>query len=148
MIVTVATFKETGEELEEGIRHVIEEVVPSIRSSAGLQAGFWVVDREGGQRLSIMVWDDAEAMTAAMPAVMSSVRELREQAGRTKPQRSPDVSLGMCGRSAVGLQRGPGAGTGSSRSTRYRILPTALMGSSFRSSICRGTLYGASSDSQ
>jgi hypothetical protein len=92
VIVTVATFNETGEELEEGIRHVIEEVVPSIRQAAGLQAGFWAVDRASGHRLSIMAWNDADAMAASMPAVMASVRELREKAGRTEPQRRPDTS--------------------------------------------------------
>ena len=30
MIVTIATFEESGEQLDEGMRHVREEVVPSI----------------------------------------------------------------------------------------------------------------------
>jgi hypothetical protein len=92
VIVTIATFEETGEQLEEGIRHVREEVVPSIRGSKGLRAAYWMVDREAGKRLSVTVWDDADTATTAMPQVMASIKRLREQAGRNQPQRSPDRS--------------------------------------------------------
>ena len=92
MIVTVATFTESGAQLEEGVRHVQEEVVPAIRGAKGLVAGYWVVDREHGQRLSIMAWESPEAMSAAMPSVMASVKRTRDEAGRDQPQRSPDSS--------------------------------------------------------
>jgi len=92
MIVTVATFNETGADLEEGVRHVKEEVVPSIRGANGVLAGYWLMDEERGQRLSIIVWESAEAMSAVMPAVMASVKSLRHDSGRDQPQRSPDTS--------------------------------------------------------
>jgi hypothetical protein len=92
MIVTMATFEESGDQLEEGIRHVRDEVVPSIRGATGLRAAYWLVDREAGKRLSVTVWEDAEAAAAAMPEVMVSIRRLREEAGRANPQRSPDRS--------------------------------------------------------
>jgi len=92
MVVTVATFTESGAQLEEGVRHVKEEVVPAIQGAKGLVAGYWVVDRERGQRLSIMAWESAEAMSAAMPSVMASVKRARDEAGREQPQRSPDSS--------------------------------------------------------
>jgi len=92
MIVTMATFGETETELEEGVRHVRDEVVPSVQGAKGLRAGYWLVDREHGKRLSIMVWDDIDAMSAAMPAVIASIKRLREQGGLQRPQRSPDSS--------------------------------------------------------
>ena len=92
MIVTIATFEENGEQLEEGIRHVREEVVPSIRGATGVRAAYWLVDREAGKRLSVTVWDSPDAAAAAMPEVMASLKRLRERAGRTEPQRSPDRS--------------------------------------------------------
>ncbi|TMF47657.1 MAG: hypothetical protein E6I21_14750 [Chloroflexi bacterium] len=73
MIVTIATFEESGEQLDEGMRHVQEEVVPSIRGAAGLRAAYY-------------------ASAAAMPAVIASIKRLREEAGRTEPQRAPDRS--------------------------------------------------------
>ena len=35
------------------------------------------------------VWDNPDAAAAAMPGVMASIKRLREEAGRTEPQRSP-----------------------------------------------------------
>src|SRR2546428_13335259 len=90
MIVTMATFSETGTQLDEGVRHVREEVVPSIHAAKGLRAGYWLVDREHGKRLSIMVWDDSDAMSAAMPAGTGSIQELPEQGGPLPTQRPPD----------------------------------------------------------
>jgi heme-degrading monooxygenase HmoA len=92
MVVTISTFEESGEQLQEGMRHVLEEVVPSIRGATGLRAAYWLVDREAGKRLSVTVWDDGDAAAAAMPAVMASIKSLREEAGRTNAQRSPDRS--------------------------------------------------------
>jgi hypothetical protein len=92
MIVTMATFQETGEQLEEGMRHVREEVVPSIRVAKGVRAAYWMVDRGNGKRLSVTVWDDADAAATAMPGVMASIKRLREESGRTEPQRSPDYT--------------------------------------------------------
>jgi heme-degrading monooxygenase HmoA len=90
MFVTIATFQETGEQLEEGMRHVREEVVPSIRGAKGVRAAYWMVDKGNGKRLSVTVWDDADAVGAAMPGVMASIKRLRDESGRMEPQRSPD----------------------------------------------------------
>jgi hypothetical protein len=119
MIVTIATFEESGDQLEEGMRHVREEVVRSIRGAAGVRAAYWLVDRGAGKRLSVTIWDDANAADSAMPRVMSSIKRLREEAGRMEPQRSPDRSerfevfavsrLGWAG----GLKSAIGAATGS-----------------------------------
>ena len=90
--MTIATFEESAEQLEEGMRHVREEVVPSIRGATGVRAAYWLVDRGAGKRLSVTVWEDPDAAAAAMPSVMASIKRLREEAGRTEPQRSPDHS--------------------------------------------------------
>lgn len=89
MILTVAEFDETGEVLDEGLRHVAEEVVPAVSGAGGLAAGYWVVDRENGKRLSVMLWDSPEAMAAAMPGVSAKITQQREAAGRAT-QSSPN----------------------------------------------------------
>ena len=77
MIVTIATFKESADELDEGMRHVREEVVPSIRGATGLRAAYWLVDRDAGKRLSLTVWESGDAAAAAMPDVMAAITAAR-----------------------------------------------------------------------
>jgi len=90
MFVSISSFDETPEQLEEGMRHVREEVVPSITGAAGLRHGYWAVDRDSGRRVGVMVWDSPEAAGSAMPEVAQAIKRIREAAGRIQAQRSPD----------------------------------------------------------
>src|SRR5262249_19735226 len=89
MFVSIANFEQQGADLEEGVRHVLEEVVPSIQGAEGLRAGDWAVDRENGKRVSVLVWESAGASASAMPAVVEAIAQRRAAAGRTEPQASP-----------------------------------------------------------
>ena len=80
MFAQVVTFEEQPDEVEAGIRHVEEEVLPALRDAQGLR-GAWLVDREKGRRLSIMVWDrEADAETA-----MARVQQMRGDGPRPTP---------------------------------------------------------------
>jgi hypothetical protein len=68
MLATLVTFEETPEDLEAGIHHVEEEVLPVLRDAAGL-TGVWLVDRERGRRISLMVWESQELADAAFAAL-------------------------------------------------------------------------------
>lgn len=92
MLVSISRFEEHGTDLEEGIRHVLEEVVPAIQGTEGLQAAYWAVDREGGKRISVLVWESADAPAAGMPAVVEAIKQRRTAAGRTNPQASPTAT--------------------------------------------------------
>jgi hypothetical protein len=64
----VVRFEDAPQDLEDGIEHVREEVVPAAESTDGV-SGVWLVDRETGERLSVMVFADescAEALFAAV----------------------------------------------------------------------------------
>ena len=72
MYAQVITFDEPPAALDRGIEHVLEDVVPAIEESDGVTA-FWLVDRERGKRLSIMVWDSEEAAKAAFARIEERV---------------------------------------------------------------------------
>ena len=51
-----------------GIAHVRDEVVPVAKSQSGVR-GLWLVDRETGERLSVLVFEDDTAAAALFAEV-------------------------------------------------------------------------------
>lgn len=69
MFAVVISFEgESPEVVSAGIAHVKEEVIPALTDADGLH-GWWLVDRDAGRRLSVMVWDSEEQYDACMAPV-------------------------------------------------------------------------------
>jgi hypothetical protein len=83
MFAQVITFDESPDAIEHGIEHVLDEVVPPLKESEGL-TGLWLVDRENGRRITVMVWADEAQMAAGMERV-AAAREAAGDRPRPKP---------------------------------------------------------------
>jgi quinol monooxygenase YgiN len=75
MFVQVVTFEESPDDVQAGIDHVREEVLPVLSEATGLHA-LWLVDRDNGRRLSIMAWDSQEQADAAFAALAAQREKL------------------------------------------------------------------------
>ena len=72
MFAMVMTFDgESAQETAAGVEHVREEVLPAFEQSAGVH-GWWLVDREAGRRMTVLVCDSEDHLQAGMARVQQA----------------------------------------------------------------------------
>ena len=88
MYAQIVRFQDGPQELEDGIAHVLDEVVPAAEATPGV-TGLWLVERTTGERLSVMVFEDesqAEQLFAKVgePRAADPARNRPSPVGSTK----------------------------------------------------------------
>jgi heme-degrading monooxygenase HmoA len=65
MFARIGTWKGSPEDLENWIARAGGVVKPNVQQQPGLEAAYWLVDRERGKGLTITLWENEEAMRAS-----------------------------------------------------------------------------------
>ena len=68
MFARVSTLRGAPEHIDDGIRQVREDVLPSVEQMDGFQGAYLLVDRQNGTSISITLWESEEAMRASEEA--------------------------------------------------------------------------------
>lgn len=65
MFARIGTWEGSPEALECWMAGARERVKPNVRGQPGLEAAYWLVDREARKGLTITIWESEEAMRAS-----------------------------------------------------------------------------------
>jgi heme-degrading monooxygenase HmoA len=65
MFARVSTYQGSPEQIEEGLAHVRENVLPKVRALDGFEGAYYLVDRDSGKAISITLWGSERAMQAS-----------------------------------------------------------------------------------
>ncbi len=64
MYARVSTLKGSPEQIDEGLRYLSEEILPTGKDDPGFKGLIALGDRQSGKTLSITLWDSEEDMRA------------------------------------------------------------------------------------
>ena len=68
MHAMVTRFEDNPRDLQDGIAHVLDEVIPAVEAAEGVR-GVWLVNHASGERLSVMVFEDQAGADALFAAI-------------------------------------------------------------------------------
>jgi heme-degrading monooxygenase HmoA len=77
----VWTYTGTSDEIDEAIRQVRENVLPSVEQLDGYKGAYFLVDRQNGKSLSVTLWESEEAMRTSEEAANSLRSEVVDALG-------------------------------------------------------------------
>jgi heme-degrading monooxygenase HmoA len=87
MFARVSVIQGKSEQVEEGIRHYHEQVLPQARKMTGFKGAYLLVDRKSGKNLGITFWDTEKDLQASATAA----NKLRAQGVKITESANPPL---------------------------------------------------------
>ena len=86
MYARVNTFEGPADRVDEGIRHMEEQILPQVREMDGSKGLIALVDRQTGKTLGITLWESQEKMLASETQAAGIRSASAEAMGTSSPQ--------------------------------------------------------------
>jgi heme-degrading monooxygenase HmoA len=61
----IGTWRGTADDLERWAKAASEQVKPNVQKEGGLEAAYWLINREEGTGLTVTIWETEDAMKAS-----------------------------------------------------------------------------------
>ena len=78
MFARVSTYTGTSDEIDEAIRQVRENVLPTVEQLDGYKGAYFLVDRQNGKSLTMTFWESEEAMRTSEETANSMRSEIAD----------------------------------------------------------------------
>ncbi len=83
MFARVSTYQGSAEQVDRGLDHARESILPKVRELDGFEGAYYLVDRDSGKALSITLWGSERAMQASEESADRLRGESAQAAGAT-----------------------------------------------------------------
>jgi heme-degrading monooxygenase HmoA len=87
MFARVSTIQGNPQQVDNGIRHYREQVIPTMMKDTGFKGAYFLVDRKSGKAVSITLWGTEKDLQASTKVA----DQLRAQASQTVAATKPPV---------------------------------------------------------
>ena len=84
MFARVSTYQGSPQQIDEGLDHARQSILPRVQEVDGFEGVYYLVDRQSGKALSITLWESEEAMRASEEEANKLRGESAEAAGATE----------------------------------------------------------------
>ena len=101
MFARVSTYLGDPAQIDQGLNHARENILPRIKQVDGFEGVYYLVDRQSGKALTITLWESEEALRAS-----------EEEANRlrTESAESASATIENVERYEVGISEAPSSG--------------------------------------
>ena len=83
MFARVSAYRGDPAQIDKGLDHARENILPRVQQIEGFEGVYYLVDRESGKALTITLWESEEAMRASEEAANRLRGETAETVGET-----------------------------------------------------------------